>query len=588
MTISSVGQMLVSLIGTICVINMVALFLETVHTFSKLRGDNNRWLRVLFYSIAGGLFGIYATAAGYVMPDSGAVVTIRDTGPMLAGFAGGPFAGLFAGIIAGVYRLLVGLPNLTLGTTIPCSISTVIIGLISGFVEKFLKSKSHQPLWGLLHGALMEVLHLTLVFFYIWMRDGSALAGWNVISTIAIQFILCNSLAFGLIVLLQNKIRSLRKTETHAKQVEGELNVATHIQDSMLPKIMPTFPGRIEFSISGVMNPAKEVGGDFYDFFFIDNDHFAFLIADVSGKGIPSALFMVIAKTLIKTNVQSGLPLGEAMTKANLQLLEGNNEHMFVTCWIGSIEISTGKLTYVNCGHNPPIVHRNGQPLFYLRNLSGFVLAGSKKTQYKEFYAQVNENDKIFLYTDGITEAMDKNNNQYGEQRLIDYLTNCNHEASADQIIQDVNLDVKKFANGAEQSDDMTILAMRFNGFYQTISVPVTIESYDKIVEFAQEKMKSKNVDQATISKMLIVIDELFSNVVKYSGSQSLDFSIFVENKVLSMKFKYGGTLFDVTKAKEPDVNAPLAERKIGGLGIFIVKKMSDNMAFLPFGQKAG
>src|SRR5574344_2686240 len=150
MTISSVGQILVFLIRTICVINMVVLFLETVHTFSKLRGDNTRWLRVLFYSIAGGLFGIYATAAGYVMPDSGAVVTIRDTGPMLAGFAGGPFAGLFAGIIAGVYRLLVGLPNLTLGTTIPCSISTVIIGLISGFLEKFLKSKSHQPLWGLL------------------------------------------------------------------------------------------------------------------------------------------------------------------------------------------------------------------------------------------------------------------------------------------------------------------------------------------------------------------------------------------------------------------------------------------------------
>jgi sigma-B regulation protein RsbU (phosphoserine phosphatase) len=176
----------------------------------------------------------------------------------------------------------------------------------------------------------------------------------------------------------------------------------------MLPKIFPTFPGRKEFDIYAIMNLAKEVGGDFYDFYFIDDNHFAFSIADVSGKGIPSALFMVIAKTLIKTNVQSGISLSEAMNKANLQLLEGNNEHMFVTCWIGVVEISSGKLTYINCGYNPQIIHKNGEPLTYISDLSGFVLAGSRKTQYKEYTLYLKENDKIFLYTDGITEAMDK------------------------------------------------------------------------------------------------------------------------------------------------------------------------------------
>jgi LytS/YehU family sensor histidine kinase len=154
---------------------------------------------------------MYATIAGYDMPNSGTVVSIRDAGAMVAGFAGEPIGGLVAGVIAGLHRLLLGLPDVTAGTSIPCAISTVLIGVITGFLEKFYKSKKHQPLWALLHGALMEALHLSIAFFYLWMMKGSAEIAFNALKEIAIPFILSNSIAFGLIVLLQNQIRKLRK-----------------------------------------------------------------------------------------------------------------------------------------------------------------------------------------------------------------------------------------------------------------------------------------------------------------------------------------------------------------------------------------
>jgi sigma-B regulation protein RsbU (phosphoserine phosphatase) len=300
---------------------------------------------------------------------------------------------------------------------------------------------------GLLIGGLSEVFHLTLAFVYLTIMYDAGSA-WNALKDLIAPFILTNMLGFGLLMYVFDKIRGYRDTETHAKQVEGELGVATSIQGSMLPKIFPEFPGRQEFSISASMVPAKEVGGDFYDFFFTDYDHFVFLVADVSGKGVPAALFMVIAKTLIKNNVQSGLPLADAMSKTNQQLLEGDDQQMFVTAWVGSLQISTGELTYVNCGHNPPLFSKVGQPFDYLKNISGFVLAGSRKSKYKPYTLLMSPGDRIFLYTDGITEAMNANLEQYGEKRLL-ALANSAPITNTPAIALDaVKADVTKFTAG--------------------------------------------------------------------------------------------------------------------------------------------
>jgi hypothetical protein len=237
----------------------------------------------------------------------------------------------------------------TAGTAIPCAISTFTIGLIAGlFSNRFGKAK-RQWAWGLLFGAVAEIYHLSLVFFYKWGMLQSASAAWDVIKDLALPFILSNALAFGLLCFLLEKIKAFQSTEMHAKQVEGELKVATDIQDSMLPKIFPDYPGRLEFQIAASMDPAKEVGGDFYDFFFLDQNHFVFLIADVSGKGVPAALFMVVAKTLLKNNLQSGLPFEEAVNKTNAKLLEDDRERMFVTAWIGLVELDSGLFHYINC-----------------------------------------------------------------------------------------------------------------------------------------------------------------------------------------------------------------------------------------------
>lgn len=498
---------------------------------------------------------------------------------MMAGCLGGPLAGLIAGVCAGLHRLLMYYPNITGGTSIPCAVSTLLIGLICGCLSHSFQKRKHRWAWAFLIALGMETLHLLLAFSYLVYRNGTEKA-WAAISEIILPFLMNNSVGFSLMMYVMDKLKAYKNTEDHSRQVESELNIAEHIQDSMLPKIFPDFPGRKEFALSASMNPAKEVGGDFYDFFFADDDHFAFLVADVSGKGVPAALFMVIAKTLIKNNVQSGLPLEEAMTKTNLELLEGNEEHMFVTCWIGVIQISTGEVTYVNCGHNPPLVSHAGQPFTYLKDISGFVLAGSKKTKYRAFKEKLDEGDRIFLYTDGITEAMNSQKEQFGEKRLLECISSGEGNLGTDGIIQKVKDQVKAFTLEAEQSDDMTMVAMKINGFYESIKVAATEDNFSVLSDFMEKKLTAKEVSPALLSKMNVVLDELYSNIVKYSGAKDAVFSVFAHNHLLSLRFRYGGELFDITKVPEPDTSLPASQRKIGGLGLLIVKKICDRVTY--------
>lgn len=180
--------------------------------------------------------------------------------------------------------------------------------------------------------------------------------------------ILANAFGAFIITFCIDVVHSFQKTEEHERQISSELNIANSIQNDMLPAIFPDFPERKEFSLAAKMTPAKEVGGDFYDFFFVDSDHFAILIGDVSGKGVPAALFMVISKTILKNDAQAGLSPCQVLTKANKDLCEGNKESMFVTVWLGVYEISTGKLTYANGGHNPPLI-KQGNGDYHTKNV---------------------------------------------------------------------------------------------------------------------------------------------------------------------------------------------------------------------------
>lgn len=262
---------------------------------------------------------------------------------------------------------------------------------------------------------------------------------------------------------LKQHIENLTAVTAEKERIGAELDVATHIQKSMLPCIFPAFPERKEFDVYATMTPAKEVGGDFYDFFMVDDTHLAVVMADVSGKGVPAALFMVIGKTLIKDHTQPGKSLGEVFTDVNNMLCDSNSEGLFITAFEGVLDLVTGEFRYVNAGHEPPYLCKQGEGFEAYKIKAGFVLAGMEDLRYREGSLQLSPGDRIFLYTDGVTEATDGANQLYGSERLHRVL-NANLDAGPETLLPAVKADVDQFVGDAPQFDDITMLCLAYRG----------------------------------------------------------------------------------------------------------------------------
>lgn len=263
-------------------------------------------------------------------------------------------------------------------------------------------------------------------------------------------------------------IKNLAAITAEKERIGAELNVATQIQASMLPSIFPKFSNRAEFCISASMAPAKEVGGDFYDFFMVDDRHLAIVMADVSGKGVPAALFMVIGKTLIKDHTVPDRDLGEVFMKVNNMLCESNSENLFITAFEGVLDLVTGELTYVNAGHEMPFIYR-GENFEVYKLRPGFVLAGMENMKYRTGVTTLKPGDKLFQYTDGVTEATNAEKELYGMDRLTQIL-NKNKEKTPEEILVAVRNDVDKFAGSALQFDDITMLCLEYKCRMEEIS----------------------------------------------------------------------------------------------------------------------
>jgi len=257
-------------------------------------------------------------------------------------------------------------------------------------------------------------------------------------------------------------IENLTAVTAEKERIGAELNVATQIQADMLPCVFPAFPEYNEFDIYASMQPAKEVGGDFYDFFLIDKNTLAVVMADVSGKGVPAALFMVIAKTLIKNNAQSGKSPKEVFETVNNMLCENNDAGMFVTAFMGYLNIKSGNFVFVNAGHNPPLFKQNGK-FDWLETKVGFVLAGMEDMPYTQSEITLSPNDELFLYTDGVTEADNNEKELFGDPRLLE-IVNAMDTPPLDEMTVEIKKEIDKFADGAEQADDITMLALRYKG----------------------------------------------------------------------------------------------------------------------------
>ncbi len=246
-----------------------------------------------------------------------------------------------------------------------------------------------------------------------------------------------------------------------SKRIDDELQYAKDIQESALPSNFPAFPNNKEFDIYATMNPAKQVGGDFYDLYMIDDQHLVFVVADVAGKGIPAALFMMRAKSILKSYMQAGISVADTFTNANYTLTEGNSADMFVTAWMGILDIKTGELQYANAGHNKPLIKRKDGNYEYLQGPAGFVLGGIEGMVYKKQTATLYPGDALFLYTDGVVEATNNNKQLYGDARLHEAI-NKHKDEGCEELINSIRLDVEDFVKDAAQSDDITMLSFKF------------------------------------------------------------------------------------------------------------------------------
>jgi len=258
-------------------------------------------------------------------------------------------------------------------------------------------------------------------------------------------------------------MEDLTRVTKKEERVRTELDMASKIQKGALPDIFPAFPDRQEFDLYASMEPAKEIGGDFYDFFLIDDDHLCLVIADVSGKGVPAALFMMASKIILADNAIMGKSPSEILYDANNAICKNNKLEMFVTVWVGILEISTGKLTAANAGHEYPALKKGDGGFAVFKDRHGFVLGGMEGMKFKEYEILLSPGDKLFVYTDGVPEANDPDGNMFEVERMIDAL-NEDPDASPAQILGAVRGEISKFVREAEQFDDLTMLCLEYKG----------------------------------------------------------------------------------------------------------------------------
>jgi sigma-B regulation protein RsbU (phosphoserine phosphatase) len=392
---------------------------------------------------------------------------------------------------------------------------------------------------------------------------------------------------------LKTYIRNLKSVTADKERLNSELAIASLIQRDMLPSIFPKFVGNKLVKLYASTMAAKEVGGDFYDFFYLDENEskIVFVIADVSGKGVPASLFMVIAKTLIKQQMFVHNDPAQTLFRVNNILCEDNKHDMFITALICSLDLVTGKMVYANAGHNAPLISVSGKPYGFLKLEKGVPLGIFAQSKYKNSSIYLINGDKFYLYTDGINEAMNELDEQFGNDRLL---------KAADLYISLPPMDfdmalrrkVAEFTGGAIQSDDMTSIAAAYNGtpiikakiFDREIVVDAKTGELDGIIKWIGGYTDEAGYGPHLKTQINVVAEEIFVNIARYSyagkegGKTSL--RLIARKDKFVMQFEDEGAPFNPLAYKTADITANIHERTIGGLGIHLVKKWMDEVTY--------
>jgi len=386
---------------------------------------------------------------------------------------------------------------------------------------------------------------------------------------------------------LRQSVRELKETTAAKERIESELKIARDIQMSMVPKTFPPFPNRPEFDLYAILVPAREVGGDFYDFFFIDDNHLCFAIGDVSGKGIPAALFMAVTRTLFRTTASKASTPDKILSLLNVEMCRNNDTCMFVTVFCAVLDIRTGEVEYSNGGHNLPylISHNATSPL---KNTGGMCLGFKKDVIYRSEKIVLRAGDGLFLYTDGVTEARDARRNQFSEHRLADFLQQANG-SSATELIRGAVDQVRQHSVGAPQSDDITALALKYlltGATTEAIVVELknSLLEIKRLVRIADDFGQRHRLDAQTSHNVKLALDEILTNIISYAYADAREHSIVtrfhLEHGKLTVEVQDDGRPFNPLNAPEPDTNQLLEERPIGGLGIHLVRKLMHELEY--------
>ena len=364
---------------------------------------------------------------------------------------------------------------------------------------------------------------------------------------------------------------------------EMELNVARDIQEGILSA---EFPDNASYAVYADMTPATEVGGDFYDYFLIDETHLAIVVGDVSGHGMAAAMFMTLTKTLMKVYAQSHYSAEKVFEQTNRYLQQSNPAKFFVTGWMGIVDLTTGVLTYANAGHNYPVLVRNGKSPAFLRSKPNFVLGRRRLVRYQENRTKLRPGDKLVLYTDGVTEAQSPDESFFGDDRLLSVI-DAAKEQNQQEMIVSLRAAIDAFENGSEHHDDATALALSFKNYLQVApperkSFFLSVKTFDSVTEYVARQCTAAGCDETTVGQITIAVSEILANIDLYAYENGGEIEVLTKcrDRRMTIAFKDNGKPFNPLLVKEPDVTLSLDNRKPGGLGIFIVKKLMSEISY--------
>ncbi len=451
---NDITHILIDLAKITCLVVLIAYLFSRTRFYSELMEHHNTFKNHLLAIIVFGVLSIFGTLGAVELP-SGSAANIRDLGPLIAGLFGGPVIGVGAGLIGGIHRYFMG------GfLAVPCSLATVLAGLLGGLIF-LLRKRTYLNIWQVAIIALgIEFLHMGLALA-IGRPFDNALA---VVKSVVLPMSIATAIGAGIFsYIFLNLVREKKNAaekELYGHELERkkfELESARQIQVSFMPESTPILK---EFQIGAFSLPALEVGGDYYDFIPISEGKWGLVIGDVSGKGFPAALFMALSRTCVRANAMGDDTASGSILKANRIISQDSSSGMFITLFYSVLDLKSKKLRYVNAGHNPPIILNGKGGGIKLLGAKGIALGVVDEIVLEEVELDLAPNDVIVFYTDGVTEAINKKEEQFGELRLTEVVMKNNH-LSASELVDKIKNDIMDFTQGEPQFDDLTLFALK-------------------------------------------------------------------------------------------------------------------------------